>query len=188
MNPELIRKAAKIPPRQLHLLGAGLLLVAAAALWFYALRAPLTALRTVRAEQQRLTAAGNNPTLLAAQKAMLDTDIEALSRKLGATPGKPAPQAVVSLIGDVSQLAVVHGITLHGANPAPEQKTVIFDQAGIDAVASGSYHALLAWMAAIEATRPNLSIDRFEMRAGKAPGKVEINVRIASYHPLEGTP
>lgn len=188
MNPAWIRNAAALPPRQLHLLGGGLLLVAAAALWAYALRAPLEALRTVRAEQQRLVATGSDPRLLAAHKAVLDTDIQALSTTLGAASARPAPQLAVALMGEIGRLAAVHGVTLHGATPAPDQKTVAFDQAGIDAVASGSYGALLAWMAAIEAARPNLSIDRFDMRAGAAPGQIDIKVRIASFHSLESTP
>ena len=72
-----IRRAATMPVRQLHLIGAGVLLIVAAALWFYAVRAPLTALRAVRAERALLEAAGHGPHIDAGRfRADLERAIE----------------------------------------------------------------------------------------------------------------
>lgn len=192
MNAALIRKAAALPPRQLHLLGAGLLLIVAAGLWFYALRAPLAALRAVRAEQAQLALAGNEPRLLAAQLAVLDTDVEVLVKRLGAvsahTAAQPAVQPLVRLIGELGALAQARNVTLHGVTPVPEETVVSFSQTGFDADVSGSYASLLAWMGAIEGAQPNLAIVSFDMRAGDKPGQVAMKIRVAALQPQGNNP
>ena len=188
MNPAWIRKAAALPARQLHLAGAGLLLIAGAALWFHALRAPLTALRAVRAEQSQLALAAGDPTLLAAQLAVLDTDSKALAKRLGSGPAQPASQAQVRLVGALGTLAREHGVSLHGVAPAPDEMALSFLRLGFDVDASGPYGALVAWMGAIERAQPTLAIAGFEMHAGETPGQVSMKIRIASYQAQENAP
>jgi len=200
MNPDWIRKAAALPARQLHLAGAGLLLIVGAALWFYALRAPLTALRAVRAEQAQLAQAAGDPRLLAAQLAQLAADSRQLEQRLGAGPGQasgPAlaqasaqtsAQAQVRLVGSLGALAREQGVTVHGVAPAPDEMALGFMRLGFDVDASGPYAALLAWMNAIERSQPNLSIAGFDMRTGTAPGQVAIRIRIAAYQTQENAP
>ena len=189
MNPDWIRKAAALPARQLHLAGAGLLLIAGAALWFHALRAPLTALRAVRAEQAQLAQAAGDPHLLAAQLAALAADSRELEQRLGAGPGnasaqtsaQTSAQAQVRLVGNLGALAREQGVAVHGVAPAPDEMALGFVRLGFDVDASGTYGALLAWMNAIERSQPNLSIAGFDMRTGTAPGQVAIRIRIAAY-------
>jgi len=192
MNPALIRKAAALPARQLHLMGGGLLLVVAAALWFYALRAPLAALRAVRAEQAQLELGASDPRLLAAQLAVLDTDTAALAKRLGAVSTQASAQApaqlLVGLVGELGKLARAQGVTLHSVNPAPEETVLSFTQAGFDAEASGPYPNLLAWMSAIERARPNLAIAAFDMHPAATPGQVAMKIRIAAFRPQESKP
>ena len=188
MNAELIRKAAAIPARQLHLMGAGVLLVAAAALWFYGLRTPLAGLRAVRAEQEQLAAVGSDPRLLAAQLAVLGADSEALVKRLGAGPAHPSAQLLVSLMSDLGVLARDNGVLLQGVTPVPEEATLGFTQIGFNAEVTGSYAGLLAWMSAIERSGSNLSIASFDMQAAQTPGRVDMKIRIAAYRPQEGTP
>ena len=186
MNTKLIRKAAALPARQLHLMGAGALLIAAAALWFYGLRAPLAGLRAVRAEQAQLTVAGSDSQVLAAQLAALHTDTQAFVKRLGAGAAQPSAQLLVGLMGELGALARAKGVLLHGVTPAPEETTLAFIRIGFNAEVTGSYAGLVAWMGAIERSQPNLSIAGFEMRASKAPGQVDMNIRIAAYRPQEG--
>lgn len=196
MKPDWIRKAAALPARQLHLAGAGLLLIAGAALWFYALRAPLTALRAVRAEQAQLAQAAGDPRLLAAQLAQLAADSRQLEQRLGAGPGpasgqasaQTSAQAQVRLVGSLGALAREQGVTVHGVAPAPDEMALGFMRLGFDVDASGPYAALLAWMNAIERSQPNLSIAGFDMRTGTAPGQVAIRIRIAAYQTQENAP
>jgi len=185
MKPDWIRKLAGMPARQLHLMGAGLLLVAAAGLWFYALRAPLTALRALRAEQAQLGMAAGDPRLLAAQLSALDADTQALARRMGGVPGQSAAQQAVGLLGEAGALARAHGVRLHGTVPAPEQQVLAFTEIGIDTQASGSYAALLAWMDAIEHSPAGLSIGGFDMHAADTPGQVDMKIRIAALRPQE---
>lgn len=192
MNPDWIRKAAALPARQLHLAGAGLLLIAGAALWFYALRTPLTALRAVRAEQAQLAQAAGDPRLLAAQLAQLAADSRQLEKRLGAGPinasAQTSAQAQVRLVGSLGALAREQGVTVHGVAPAPDEMALGFMRLGFDVDASGPYAALLAWMNAIERAQPNLSIAGFDMRTGTAPGQVAIRIRIAAYQTQENAP
>lgn len=196
MNPTLIRKAAALPARQLHLIGAGLLLIVAAALWFYGVSAPLKALRAVRAEQAQLDLAGSDPHLLGAQLAALEGDTAALAQRLGAYSGQTSAQTsaqapaqlLVRLIGEIGALAQAQGVTLHGVAPAPEETVLAFHQAGFNADVSGPYASLLAWMRAIEQAQPNLAIASFEMRPALTPGQVAMTVRIAAFRPQESTP
>jgi Tfp pilus assembly protein PilO len=188
MNPDWIRKAAAVPARQLHLMGAGLLLIAAAACWFYGLRAPLAGLRAVRAEQALLAAGASDPQLLAAQLAVLGTDTQALEKRLGADPAQPSAQLLVGLMGDLAALARDKGVLLHGVTPLPEEATLAFTRIGFNAEVTGSYAGLLAWMSAIERAQPNLSVAGFDMRAAQAPGQVDMTIHIAAYRPQESKP
>ncbi len=189
MNPTLIRKAAALPARQLHLIGAGLLLIVAAALWFYGLRAPLAALRAVRAEQAQLDLAGKRP----APARRATGGARGRYRNAGETAGRrrhaqPSAQLLVRLIGELGALAQAQGVTLHGVTPAPEETVLAFTQAGFDAEVSGPYASLLAWMRAIEQAQPNLAIASFEMRPADTPGQVAMKIRIAAFRPQESTP
>jgi Tfp pilus assembly protein PilO len=189
----MTRACSAIPARQLHLLGAGLLLIVAAGLWTLLLRAPLAQLRTVHAEQARLSAGGADPRLLAAQLKQLDTDVDAVSARLGVKGAHLAPapapaQMLLALVGDTNRLALAHGITVNGVTPMQDGQTMVFDQVGFAVDATGPYSALLAWMAAVEAAQANIAIAGFDMQPAKTPGQVTINLRIAAYRPQESAP
>lgn len=189
MMARMVKTLGALPARQLHLIGAGLLLVLAAGLWTYGLRAPLTQLRAVRAEQQRLQAGGADPRPLAAQLAQLDADIVAVSTRMGLGAAHPAPATMlVTLMGDVNRLALAHGITVNAVTPSQDVQTMVFDQVGFELDANGSYTALLAWMAAIEAAQVNIAIAGFEMEPAKAAGQIHARIRIAAYRPQEVAP
>ena len=185
----IARACGAMPARQLHLLGAGLLLILAAGLWTLALRAPLAQLRTVRAEYQRLDAGGADPRLLAAQLAQLDADVDATSRRVGLSSAHPAPaQMLVALVGDINRLALAHGIVVNGVTPVQDGQTMVFDQVGFEMDATGTYGALLAWMAAVEAAQANIAIAGFEMQPAKTPGQIDIKLQVAAYRPQESAP
>jgi hypothetical protein len=188
MKPAWMRQAAALPLRQLHLAGAGLLLIACAALWFYGLRVPLAQLRTVRAEHARLAQGGSDPRLLEAQLALLASDSSVLARALGNAPAGPTAPLLVQLVGDVGRLAAQHRVALQGTSPAPELKALGFEQFGIEVDAAGQYASLLAWIDAIENSRPNLAIDRVAMQAGKTPGEVQVKLNIAVFRPMGSMP
>jgi len=197
MMNELVRNAARMPARQLHLLLAGALLVGAALLWTYALRAPLGALRTAQTERIRLESGEPNAALLAAQLKALDGEVAALSAELGlGMKQPPAAQLLLALSGDISALAARHHVSLLRADPATTAQTLVFDEIAVDAEASGRYADLLAWLAAVESTRPNVAVLRVDMSsnldtgAGAAvdDGRVELKARIALFVPRAEAP
>jgi Tfp pilus assembly protein PilO len=185
MKPDWIRKAAAMPARQLHLIGGGILLIVASALWLYALRMPLAALRAVRTEQAQLGTAAGDPRLLAAQLSVRTADTEALAKRAGGPLPGSAAQQVVGLLGEIGALAQANGVKVHASTPAPEQQMLSFTQVGFDTQASGSYTALLAWMQGIERSPAGLSIANFEMNASDQPGQVDMKIRIAAFRPQE---
>ena len=185
MNPAWIAKAAAIPARQLHLLGGGVLLITAFALWTYGVKAPLAELRRVKAEQQRLGALATSPQVLVAQLAALNKGTEALAQRLGNGTAQASMPLMVGLIRDIGALAGTHGVRLHSAAPASGQRSLAFEQVGFDADVTGTYAGLLAWMAAVERSRPNLSVASFDMRAAQTPGQIAMKIRIAAFQPQE---
>jgi Tfp pilus assembly protein PilO len=188
MNDALIRRAAALPARQLHMLGIGVLLILVFALWSYGLRAPLAELRTVRAEQMRLAALGGDARTPAAQLVVLADETRTLAAQLGAGNALTPSQQLVELIGDLGKLAQAHGVSLRMATPAPQEPVMSLLQGGVDADVSGSYAALVGWMSAVEAARPHLSVASFEMHPAKTPGQIDMKIRIAAYRPQEASP
>jgi type II secretory pathway component PulM len=179
MMARLLRILGAMPARQLHLLGGGLLLIVAASLWTLALRAPLAQLRTVRADLR----------LLAAQLAQADRAIAVLSARMGAGTARPAPdQLLVALVGTINRLALAHGIGVTAVTPTHNLQTMVFDEVGFEAQVTGSYSALLAWMAAVEAAQPNTAIAGFEMQPTTIPGQIGMSIRIAAYRPQASAP
>lgn len=174
------------PARQLHLAGGGLLLVLAAALWFYVLKAPLANLRALRAERAQLEENAVDLRPLSARLASLQAAVRDQERRLGASATPIAAQQV-SLVGQINDLATAHGVALSAIRPAPLRQAMSFVQSGFDASASGRYASLLAWMEALEQARPDLAISSFNMQAGQGAGTIEMQVRVALYR-LEGAP
>ena len=77
---------------------------------------------------------------------------------------------------------------MNAVTPSQDAQTMVFDQVGFELDANGSYTALLAWMAAIEATQVNIAIAGFEMEPAKAAGQIHVRIRIAAYRPQEVAP
>jgi Tfp pilus assembly protein PilO len=177
---------ARMPMRQLHLMGAAALLAAGAALWFGMLRAPLAHLRALHAEQARLVQATGGLARLRAQAAALDSSVRALTRQFGGAGGAAAhapgdTEVQLGLMRDIGALAASSGVTLTALRPTPKQQALVFVQTGFDVEARGSYDALLAWLDALERSASRLAIERFEIHATRPAGTLELRARIAAY-------
>lgn len=182
MSAGLFATVARLPVRQLHLLGAGLLLCVGASVWLFALRTPLASLGALEAETARLQGAAADPQRLASRLALVNAESAHLLQRLGAArPAQGGQQ--LALADAIGRLAAADGVALRGVTPAPEQPVLTFGQAGFDADASGKYQALLDWMGDIERSAPNLSIAGFDMHSSKEGGVVEMKVRVAAYQP-----
>lgn len=188
MTTAATRLLARLPPRQLHLLMAGLLLVAISLLCLV-LRAPVQALQAARAERARLESTGTDSARLVRDNLQLSAliaagrhDLDKLDEKL------PADQLLVDLIGEVDRAATRHGVALGGAVPGPARKALIFYEMPFDVDARGSYQALVDWMAEIERSLPTLSIVRFEIRPDPVALQRIMKIRIAAYRSIEATP
>jgi Tfp pilus assembly protein PilO len=177
---------ARMPTRQLHLLGIAVLLAGGAALWFGMLHAPLSNLRALYVEQARLAQASGGVARLRTQAVALENSVRTLTRQFGAAGGAAGQSAgntdaQLGLIREIGALAASSGVTVSAIRPTPKQQTLVFVQTGFDVEARGSYAALLAWLDALERSASRLAIERFEIQATKPAGTLEMRARIAAY-------
>lgn len=179
---------ARMPARQLHLMGAAALLAAGAALWFGMLRVPLANLRALYAEQAKLAQASAGLAQLQARAAALEASVRMLTGQFGGAGGTAGgADEQLRLVREIGALAAASGVTLTAIRPVPRQQALVFVQSGFDVEAHGNYGALLAWLDAIERSASRLAIRRFEMRATRSAGTVDLRARIAVYG-MEGVP
>jgi len=175
---------ARMPARQLHLMGVAVLLAAGGALWLGVLQKPLSGLRATYAEQATLAGASADLARLQARASALETLVRVLREGFGAAghaDGAGEAEIQLRLVRDLGALAAAGDVALMSIRPTPAQRAMIFVQSGFDIEARGSYAALLAWIEAIERSPSGLAISRFELRATTSAGTLEMRAHIASY-------
>jgi type II secretory pathway component PulM len=101
-----------------------------------------------------------------------------------AAPTAPAPLA---LIAAVSRSAAQAGVTVSSAAQGAEQQVAGLRLHTVDISASGSYAAILAWLADIEASQPAVGIVRLALSADDAGDRRRISLQLAIYD-TEGSP
>lgn len=184
----------RMPARQLHLLLGGALAVVLALLWTVGVRAPLAQLRLQQAEKTRMALVANDPAQLARQLAGLGAQIAALESFLdsqaggarGAKTASEAPepaQVQLRLIGAVEQAAARHGVQLRGAVPVAARTVAGFKEVSVSIEATGSYQALMAWMA--DADSASLAVVSFALDPGESAAARVVKIRIAAYLPIK---
>lgn len=182
--PDTAAVLARMPARQLHLLLGGVLAIAAALLWTFAVRAPLAQLRLQHAERDRMALVAADPAQLARQLAALTSALATLETTVaahgGAAAGADGGQLQLRLIGMAERACARHGVQLRGAMPGPARTVAGFTEVSIDVEAVGSYPALIAWMTDIEAAGA-LSVVSFDLAAGDGGGGRLVKTRLAAY-------
>jgi type II secretory pathway component PulM len=166
MTPALQRSLAALPARQLNLLAIGIVAIAAALAWTLAIRAPLA---TLRLQQARVAALDASRPLAPAP---------ALS-----APGAPAQAPLAAptpldLIAAVSASARDAGLAVGAAAPGPERTIAGLRQQTLDIEASGSYGALVDWMAGIEKNQPTVGITRLSLRPAQEAGRRQAQLQL----------
>ena len=181
---------ARMPSRQLHMVLAGVLAIAAALAWTFVVRAPLAQVRLQQAERARMAQAAGDPVLrsqllsaAAARVALLETAVAGE----GAASLDQA-QLQLRLIGLADRASARHGVLLRGAVPGPARAVAGFQEVSVDIDAAGDYRALLAWMAEIDgpspsngAAQPRAAIVAFDLGAGENAGARSVKLRLAAY-------
>lgn len=170
MSPRLRQMLAALPARQLNLILTGVVLIAAMLAWSAGLRAPLAAYRQQGAALAALQAAARKGPPAAA--------LPDAAQPPAAAPA-PAPQPL-ELIAAVSRSAGRHGVTVSSAAQGPQLKLAGLRAQTLDIAAGGSYGALMAWLAEIQAGQPAIGIVGFELQPGTA-GVRAIRLQLAIY-------
>ena len=178
MKPEIRDALAALPARQLNLIAIGVVLIALALAWSVGLRAPLAAYRQqgkalAALEARAGTAAPVAAPASAAAPAPLALPLEA-----------PAPLA---LIAAVSRSAAGAGVTVSSAAQGAQQQVAGLRLHTLDISASGSYGAILAWLADIEASQPAVGIVQLALTPDEAGDRRRIALQLAIYD-TEGMP
>lgn len=176
MKPGIGAALAALPPRQLNLMAIGVLLISLALAWSLGLRAPLAA----HAKQRKALA-----TLEArAAVSITNTPAPAVSATApGAVPpvAPPVAPAPLALIAAVSRSAAHADVTVSSAAQGARQQVAGLQLHTVDISASGSYAALLAWLADIEASQPTVGIIQLTLSPDDAGDKRRISLQLAIY-------
>ena len=162
------RSLAAMPARQLNLLAIGAVAIIAA-LALSAVRAPLA---NLRAQQARLAALNAAPPQFTPSTPTAPV----------ATAPKPvAMPTPLALIGAVSASARAAGVSVASAVPGAETTVAGLRRQTLDVEASGSYGAILDWIAAIEAEQPAVGVVRLELRPAPDEPRRQVHLQLAAY-------
>lgn len=170
MKPTLHPTLAALPARQLNLLAAGAILIAAALVWTLAIRAPLANLRQ---QQVRLASLDASSAITLAGRMPAVTP--------AALPDPAAPPSPLDLIAAVSAGAQEAGVTVARAVPGPERAVAGLRQQTLEIEASGGYGDILAWLDGIEARQPAVGILRLELRPAEDGPRRQVRLQLAAY-------
>jgi len=172
MSPRIHDALAALPVRQLNLIAIGVVSIAVVLAWSVALRGPLAAYRQ---QSQALAALDGRVRDAASVSAPADaTALVAPSRPL------PAP-APLTLIAAVSRSAVQAGVTVSSAAQGGQQQVGGLRLHTLDISASGSYGAILAWLAEIETGQPAVGIVQLALTPDDSADKCRIALQLAIY-------
>jgi type II secretory pathway component PulM len=175
MTPSLQKALAAMPARQLNLIAIGIVAIAVALAWTLAIRAPLTALR-----QQKARLA-----VLEAERLRTNALRTAAAGGVAAAP-LPAAPAPLELVAAVSGSAHDAGLAVAAATPGAERSVAGLRQRSLQLEASGSYAAILDWLAAIEARQPAVAVTRLALHA-QDDGRRQVQLQLGAYSG-EGAP
>jgi type II secretory pathway component PulM len=169
MTPSLQKALAALPARQLNLIAVGIVAIAAALAWTLAIRAPLAGLRQQKArlavlEADRVRVAG----------------LRAAAAGFDAAPPLPAAPAPLELVAAVSGSAHDAGLAVAVATPGAERSVAGLRQRSLQLEASGSYAAILDWLAAIEARQPAVAVTKLALR-GQEDGRRQVQLQLGAY-------
>lgn len=178
MNDTVYAALARMPARQLHLLAAGIVAIAAMGTWTLAVRAPWMTLRTVQA---RLVATPAAPASAAAAPRAAAPALTQLERAAAARAA--GPDSALGLIGAIDASARRHGVAVTAAQPLPVRTVAGLRELPLDVQASGTYAALQAWLAAIERDLPAAALGQVDLQPGTAANRREAKVHVALYLP-----
>lgn len=159
MSPKLRDLLAALPARQLNLIVGGVLVIALLLAWTLGLRAPLAAYRQHKTTLATLEAANANAPV-AAPPAATGATVPTIVPT--AAPVAPEPLA---LIAAVSHSASQSGVTVSSAAQGAARTVGGVRLLTVDFAASGSYAAILDWLAAIERLQPTVGINALALEA-----------------------
>lgn len=171
MTPTFKHTLAALPARQLTLLAFGAVAIALALAWSAGIRAPLA---TLRQQQLRLAALAARPA---------PSPLPAPAAAPLADPVPAAAPTPLDLIAAVSVAARASGVAVASAVPGPERSVDGLRQQTLDIEASGSYPALLAWIAAIEAGQPAVGLLQLALRPAPDEPRRLVHMRLGIYAP-----
>lgn len=172
MKPDIRAALAALPARQLNLLAIGVVAIALTLAWSAGLRAPLAA----HAQQRRALATLEADASGASAAAMPPA---AATPTAAAAPAiAPAPLA---LIASVSRSAARTGVSVSSAAQGGQQQVAGLRLHTLDISARGSYAAILAWLADIEASQPTVGILQLTLAPEPDGDKRTIWLQLAIY-------
>ncbi|WP_137173046.1 GspMb/PilO family protein [Massilia sp. HP4] len=176
MRPGIGEALAALPARQLNLVAIGAIGIALALAWSVGLRAPLAA----HAQQRKALA-----TLEARSAAASAHALPAPAPAATASAAPLVAPAPLALIAAVSRSATRAGVTVSSAAQGAQQQVAGLRLHTLDIAAGGSYAAILAWLADIEASQPTVGIVQLSLAPAAAGEQRRISLQLAIYDTQE---
>ncbi len=161
---------AALPARQLHLIAAGVVAIAALLAWSLALRAPLAAYR-----QQGLGLAALRASAAATAA------VPAMAVPVVAAP--PAAPTPLALTAAISRSATVAGVDVLAAAEGASATVAGLRQQTLHITAAGSYAAVLAWLDDIERSQGAVAIVQLELQPEETGPRRKATLQLAIYSP-----
>lgn len=174
MKPGIREALAALPARQLNLMAIGAVCIALALAWSVGLRAPLAA----HGKQRKALAT------LEARAAKASAPLSPSATPVPAPAISAAPlvaPAPLALIAAVSRSASGAGVTVSSAAQGGQQQVAGLRLHTLDIAASGSYAAILAWLADIESSQPTVGIIQLTLSPDDAGDTRRIALQLAIY-------
>ena len=188
MREQTLRQVEKVEPRVVLLAAGGLLLLVLLAAWMYVFKPVLGEYRSVAAERLRIeteTQPGQVP-VSSTELAALEQRIETLERRQQAERERPgANEMVTGIIGALDRIAVRHGVTLIGVKPASASNVLGFEEQPFEVEASGSYFALVGWLADAQSELRPIQLKQFRLRVGEREAAVSASLQVVAYRAVE---
>lgn len=186
MKDRLLAGMARIEPRLLLALMAGVVVLIALEGWLVVLRTPLADYRRLQHPQHaapvRLRA---DPSRLQAEIGEMEGELTRLTHALqGQGAPLPVDQMVVQLIGRLDRIAARHRVRLHSVRPSAARRVLMFDEVSSDIKVTGNYRSLFGWLRDTEEELGPLVVTQFSIKiADVASGTLSMDLKLAAYRP-----
>jgi len=178
---------AKFDPRLVSAMMALVVCLLAFEGWYLLLKGQQAAYLTQRTMRDALAASLAASPDHQGELARLAAELREAAARVAARLGPPASeeQMAATVMSQLDQSAVKHGITLAGIRPGARREVLSFEEASFEVNAQGEYLRLCAWLLDFEGTLgQGATVSEFTMKSADGGQMIALALKVALYRPL----